>query len=122
MYIHSLAVTAILFLAPISSFDQGLVEEPRLNCLEDSMRQWRELCRNRLLANTNLIICFHDLDLLQKKLERGVQLNKYLTRYNGPNTLNEVCKCEWLFRFPSALERRGGLEWDETHANMFDRH
>ena len=116
MYIYSLTVNAILFSAPISSFDQGLVGEPRLNYLEDLMCQWRELCQNRLLAKTELILCLHDLKLLETKLKGGIQFNKYLTQYHGPNTYGAVCNCEWLFRLPRTLE------WDGTHANMFGRH
>jgi hypothetical protein len=93
-----------------------------LSCLEDSMLQWRKLCQNELLANIDLILCFNDLDLLKNKLDSGIQLNKYLTRYSGPNTLVEVCRCEWLSPLPRALAGRGELEWNGTHANMFDRH
>ena len=78
--------------------------------LEDTMLQWNEICRNRLLTHIDLILCFNDLDLLQKKLEGGIQFNKYFTRYNGPNTLVEVCRCEWLFPMSRALGRRGELE------------
>jgi len=93
-------VDAILFLVPISSFDQRLVEDSRVCCLEDSIRQWREICRNRLLAHIDLMLCFNDLDLLQKKLESGIYFNQYLTQYKGPNTHVEVCRCEWSFPFP----------------------
>jgi len=117
MYIYLLAVHTILFMVPISSFDQRLVEDPRLYCLEDSMHQWRKICRNRLLANIDLILCFNDLDILQRKLEAGIQFNSYLTRYDGPNTLFDVCRCEWLFSLPRVLARRGELEWNVTHAN-----
>jgi hypothetical protein len=99
---YVLSVDAILFLAPISAFDQQLVEDPRVGCLEDSMRKWREICRNRQLAKVDLILWFNDLALLQTKLDSGIQLNKYLTQYKGPNTLVEVSKCEWSFPLPQS--------------------
>ena len=68
----------------------------------------------------DLILCFNDLDLLQKKLNQGIQFNRYLTQYNGPNTLVDVCRCE--FSSPRVLARRGELKWNSTHANIFDRH
>jgi hypothetical protein len=34
------------------------------------------------------------VDLLIKKLESGIHLNKYLTQYKGSNTVTEICKCE----------------------------
>jgi guanine nucleotide-binding protein alpha-1 subunit len=92
---RSLSVNAILFLAPISAFDQRLEEDSRVYRIEDSMLLWREICRNKLLINVNLILFLNKVDLLQKKLESGIHLNKYLTQYKGPNTLADVCKCEW---------------------------
>jgi len=85
-------VNAILFLAPISAFDQRLEEDPRVYRIEDSMLLWREICRNKLLMNVDLILFLNKVDLLQKKLESGIPLKKYLTQYTGPNTVVEVCK------------------------------
>jgi len=89
-----LSVNAILFLAPISAFDQRLEEDPRVYRIEDSMLLWREICRNKLLINVDLILFLNKVDLLQKKLESGILLKKYLTQYTGPNMITEVCKCE----------------------------
>jgi guanine nucleotide-binding protein alpha-1 subunit len=101
-----LSVMAIIFLAPISAFDQCLEEDPKVNLLEDSMLLWREICRNELLMNVNLILLLNKVDLLQNKLESGIQLNKYITQYKGPNSLAEVCKCEWVFVLPRTLIQR----------------
>jgi len=89
-----LPVDAILFLAPVSAFDQRLEEDPRMYRIEDSMHLWREICRNKLLINVNFILFLNKVDLLKKKLESGIQVNKYLTQYKGANTVAEVCKCE----------------------------
>jgi hypothetical protein len=99
-----LSVNAILFLAPISAFDQRLEEDPNVSRIEDSMLLWREICRNRLLMNVDLILFLNKVDLLRKKLEDGVQFNKYLTQYKDANTVAAVCKCEESFPFcPRAL-------------------
>ena len=87
-------VNAILFLAPISAFDQRLEEDSKVYRIEDSMLLWREICRNRLLAKVHLILFLNKVDLLQKKLESGIPLKKYLPHYTGPNAVAEVCKCE----------------------------
>jgi hypothetical protein len=42
-----------------------------------------------------LILFLNKIDLLQKKLESGIQLSKYLSHYKGPNTVDDVCKCGW---------------------------
>lgn len=87
-------MNAILFLAPISAFDQLLEEDSRVYRIEDSMLLWREICRNKLLARVDLILFLNKVDLLQKKLVSGIPLKKYVPQYAGPNTVGEVCKCE----------------------------
>jgi len=102
-------VNAILFLAPISAFDQLLEEDSRVYRIEDSMLLWREICRNKLLAKVDLILFLNKVDLLQKKLVSGIPLKKYLPQYAGPNTVAEVCKCEQSF-LVSRRERE--LDWN----------
>ncbi|QRW22455.1 G-protein alpha subunit [Rhizoctonia solani] len=44
-------VNAIIFLAPISAFDQMLAEDRRVNRIEDSIQLFKMVCGNKLLAN-----------------------------------------------------------------------
>ncbi|KAI0029454.1 G-alpha-domain-containing protein [Vararia minispora EC-137] len=74
-------VNAIIFLAPISAFDQVLAEDPRVNRLEDSLLLWRSVVSNKLLKHVNLIIFLNKCDLLKTKLESGVKLNQFLLTY-----------------------------------------
>ncbi|KAK2464826.1 hypothetical protein APHAL10511_003244 [Amanita phalloides] len=67
-------VDAIIFLAPVSPFDERLAEDNRVNCLEDSFRLWRSVCANKLFARTQLILLLNKYDLLQAKLRRGVRI------------------------------------------------
>ena len=102
-----LSVNAILFLAPISAFDQRLEEDTRIYRIEDSMLLWREICRNKLLVNVDLILFLNKVDLLRKKLESGIPLKTYLTQYTGANVVEDVCKCEQSFFLLCALVRLG---------------
>lgn len=95
-----LSVNAILFLAPISAFDQRLEEDTRIYRIEDSMLLWREICRNKLLVNVDLILFLNKVDLLRKKLESGIPLKNYVTQYTGPNLVEDVCKCEQSLFLP----------------------
>ncbi|KAH9928982.1 G-protein alpha subunit [Amylocystis lapponica] len=68
-------MNAILFLAPISCFDQVLVEDPNVNRLEDSVLLWKSIVSNPLLSNTSIA-----------KLGAGIELGKYIISYgNRPN-------------------------------------
>ncbi|KAF6754175.1 guanine nucleotide binding protein, alpha subunit [Ephemerocybe angulata] len=86
-------VNAIIFLAPISAFDQHLTEDPRVNRLEDSLLLWKAVVSNKLLANVNIVLFLNKIDLLQSKLEAGVRLNKHMNFYGDrPNDYDSVSK------------------------------
>ncbi|KIM47717.1 hypothetical protein M413DRAFT_439393 [Hebeloma cylindrosporum] len=86
-------VNAIIFLAPISVFDQVLTEDPRVNRLEDSLLLWKSVVSNKLLANGNIVLFLNKCDLLQAKLEAGVRLNHHMISYGDrPNDYDSVSK------------------------------
>ncbi|EIN08754.1 G-alpha-domain-containing protein [Punctularia strigosozonata HHB-11173 SS5] len=74
-------LNAIIFLAPISCFDEWLAEDPRVNRLEDSFVLWKSICSTKLLQNVQLILFMNKVDLLTKKLQAGVEVNKYLPSF-----------------------------------------
>lgn len=57
-------IDAIIFLAPISAFDQALAEDHSVNRLEDSVLLWKSICSNKLLANVRNGTCFPALVLM----------------------------------------------------------
>ena len=88
-------VDAIIFLAPISAFDQVLSEEERVNRLEDSVLLWKAICSNKLLANVDLVLSLNKCDILKRKLDNGVPLVRYVKSYGDrPNDVENACKCE----------------------------
>ncbi|KAH7881885.1 guanine nucleotide binding protein, alpha subunit [Phlebopus sp. FC_14] len=74
-------VNAVIFLAPISCFDERLQEDPRVNRLEDSFILWKAICSSKLLSRTTLVIFLNKVDLLEKKIASGVMVNRYLPSY-----------------------------------------
>jgi len=85
------SANAIIFLAPISAFDQVLAEDPKVNRLEDSLLLWRNVIQNKLLANVNIVLFLNKCDLLQAKLNAGVRLNQHMLSYrNRPNDYETV--------------------------------
>ncbi|EPT03825.1 hypothetical protein FOMPIDRAFT_150339 [Fomitopsis schrenkii] len=86
-------VNAIIFLAPISSFDQVLAEDPNINRLDDSLQLWQAVVSNPLLQKVNIILFLNKCDLLKRKLESGVRLTHHMTSYNDrPNDYESVSK------------------------------
>ncbi|KAI6131403.1 guanine nucleotide binding protein, alpha subunit [Pisolithus croceorrhizus] len=86
-------VTAIIFLAPISCFDERLAEDPRVNRLEDSFILWKAICSSKLLRSTTLIMFLNKIDLLSKKIADGVMVRQFLPSYaDRPNETRAVVK------------------------------
>ncbi|KAJ7190943.1 guanine nucleotide binding protein, alpha subunit [Mycena pura] len=72
---------SIIFLCPISAFDQVLAEEPRVNRLADSVNLWTTIVSNKLLASTNIILFLNKTDIMKSKLESGIKLVDYVNSY-----------------------------------------
>ncbi|KAG2340930.1 G-alpha-domain-containing protein [Suillus weaverae] len=86
-------VDAIIFLAPISSFDQVLAEDRSVNRLEDSVLLWKAVCSNKLLANVDLVLFLNKCDILDAKLTSGIRLSKYVRSYGDrPNEMETASK------------------------------
>ncbi|KAJ7666315.1 guanine nucleotide binding protein, alpha subunit, partial [Mycena rosella] len=83
----------IIFLCPVSCFDERLDEYSRVNRLEDSTQLWRSICSSKLLARTQLILFLNKCDLLKLTLKRGVKIKTYLPSYGDrPNEVMSVIK------------------------------
>ncbi|KAI0956111.1 hypothetical protein AcV7_006604 [Taiwanofungus camphoratus] len=83
--------TAIIFMAPVSAFDQYLAEDPRTNRVDDSLQLFKSICSNPLLKNTHLVLFLNKADVLAEKLAKGIKLKKYITSYGDrPNEVDAV--------------------------------
>ncbi|KAJ3982123.1 guanine nucleotide binding protein, alpha subunit [Lentinula detonsa] len=83
----------LIFLAPISGFDQVLTEDRTVNRLEDSVLLWKTVCSNKLLANVDLVLFLNKCDILEAKLKAGVRLAKYVKSFGDrANNLETVSK------------------------------
>ncbi|KAH9913679.1 G-alpha-domain-containing protein [Epithele typhae] len=89
-------VNAIIFLAPISCFDEQLAEDRRVNRLQDSMALWNAVCSMQHLAHVKLILFLNKYDLLQKKLARGVRVFDYDLAYG--ERMNDAATAAEYFR------------------------
>ncbi|TFY56250.1 hypothetical protein EVJ58_g7753 [Rhodofomes roseus] len=84
-------VNAVMFLCPISSFDQVLSEDRLTNRLVDSLKLWKTICSSKLLENATFILFMNKSDILRKKLEAGVCFATHVEQYKDqPNDFEHV--------------------------------
>ncbi|KAF9564777.1 G-alpha-domain-containing protein [Agrocybe pediades] len=85
-------LNAIIFLAPLSAFDEVLEEDIRVNKLEDSILLWTHIVGLNILARTELILFLNKVDLFKAKIESGIQLGDYVLNYSGkgPNDVEST--------------------------------
>ncbi|GJE88993.1 guanine nucleotide-binding protein subunit alpha [Phanerochaete sordida] len=84
---------AIIFLAPISCFDEKLAEDRRVNRLEDSYQLWKMICANKLLSKAQIILFLNKCDLLDKKLKSGVRVRDFVPSFGDrKNDLQTVAQ------------------------------
>ncbi|KAJ7039174.1 guanine nucleotide binding protein, alpha subunit [Mycena alexandri] len=80
------SVDALIFLAPLSCFDQVLAEDETVNRLEDSILLWKTIVASPLLKDTSLILFLNKCDILKAKLASGQKFSEYVVSYGDrPN-------------------------------------
>ncbi|KAJ6507424.1 guanine nucleotide binding protein, alpha subunit [Mycena vitilis] len=86
-------LNALIFLAPISAFDQYLEEDPLTNRIHDSLQLLTSICSNKLLRNAQLVLLLNKTDILRKKLEAGVRIREYIISYGDrPNNFSTAAE------------------------------
>jgi guanine nucleotide-binding protein subunit alpha len=75
-------VTAIIFMAAISEYDQVLVEDETTNRLEEALTLFDSICNSRWFVKTSIILFLNKKDLFMDKLGKS-PLGKYFTDFAG---------------------------------------
>ncbi|KAH7922718.1 G-alpha-domain-containing protein [Leucogyrophana mollusca] len=102
-------MNAIIFLAPISCFDQVLQEDPSVNRLADSVLLWKTIVSNPLLKKTDLVLFLNKCDILRAKLNSGIRLGDYIVSYGSrPNDFD--CASQYLRKKFAALMKEHSPE------------
>jgi len=82
-------VTAVLFVAAISEYDQVLYEDENTNRMVEAFNLFEEICNSRWFADTSMILFLNKRDLFAEKIQK-VPLVKYFPDFSGENTF-EAC-------------------------------
>lgn len=89
-YFHN-NLDTIIFLAPISGFDEVLLEDPSVNKLEDSILLWKHIIAHPLLQDTQIVLFLNKCDLLRTKLAAGAKFSDSVVSYGKrPNDYDSI--------------------------------
>ncbi|KAJ7061279.1 G-protein alpha subunit-domain-containing protein [Mycena amicta] len=68
-------------------------EDPSVNRLEDTLLLWKAIVGSKLLGKITLIVFLNKCDLLKRKLQSGIMVNKYMISFgNRENEVGTVVK------------------------------
>ncbi|ESO02452.1 hypothetical protein HELRODRAFT_155825 [Helobdella robusta] len=82
-------VTAIIFCAAISEYNQVLYEDENMNRMHESLRLFDSTCNNKWFADTSIILFLNKKDLFAEKIKR-VPLTVCFPDYYGTQSFEET--------------------------------
>ena len=109
-------VTAILFLASSSEYDEYLREDEQTNRLEESCKIFETLVNYKYLKNVQFILFLNKHDLLINKYKR-VNIRNYCPDFDAdPNSLKDIEKylVDKFLRLKSVSQETVGHETDRS--------
>lgn len=84
-------VTAVIFVAAISEYDQKLYEDDTQNRMVESLTLFDEICNSRWFRDTSMILFLNKRDLFEIKI-RKVPLTVCFDDYDGPQEYEPACE------------------------------
>jgi guanine nucleotide-binding protein G(i) subunit alpha len=82
-------VTAVIFLAALSEYDQVLVEDDSVNRMQEALTLFDSICNSKWFTSTSMILFLNKIDLFKEKLTKA-PLKDYFPDYTGPNEYDEA--------------------------------
>merc|ERR1719411_613871 len=81
-------VTAVIYVASLSGYDEAMYEEETENVMHDSLHLFAEVCNNEWFKETSMILFLNKVDLFQTKI-KSVPITCCFPDYNGANNHDE---------------------------------
>ncbi|KAG8916102.1 Guanine nucleotide-binding protein alpha-2 subunit, partial [Tulasnella sp. 417] len=97
-------VTAVIFCAALSSYDQVLLEDNKRNQMSESLILFESVINSRWFLRTSIILFLTKIDVFKAKLPK-VPLEKFFPEYAGGPDVNKAAKYI-LWRFTQSNRAR----------------
>jgi len=85
------SVTAVLFVAAISEYDQVLYEDENTNRMVEALNLFEEICNSRWFRDTSIILFLNKRDIFAEKVTK-VPLTVCFPDYDGDNSYLHACE------------------------------
>jgi len=82
-------VTAVLFVAAISEYDQVLYEDENTNRIVEALNLFEEICNSRWFRETSMILFLNKRDLFADKIQK-VSLREFFPEYQGDDSYDSA--------------------------------
>ncbi|KAI3632552.1 hypothetical protein MIR68_009658 [Amoeboaphelidium protococcarum] len=82
-------VTAVIFLAAISEYDQTLIEDETVNRIQEALTLFDSICNSKWFANTSMILFLNKIDLFKEKLTKS-PLSDYFSDFSGGDSYEQA--------------------------------
>jgi len=91
-WIHCFSeVTAVIFVAALSAYDQVLFEDETTNRMVEALTLFEEICNSRWFKKTSIILFLNKNDLFAEKIQK-VSLNECFPDFEWENTYEAGCE------------------------------
>ena len=85
------SVTAIIFLASSSEYDQNLMEDRVTNRMTESVNIFDTIINHKCFRKVAVILFLNKTDLLEEKVQKGIKINNWFPGFKGdPSKLEDV--------------------------------
>jgi len=84
-------VTAVIFVAAISEYDQYLYEDENTNRMHEALNLFDSICNSRWFSKTSLILFLNKVDLFKEKIKK-VPITTAFPDYTGQQDEDECVK------------------------------
>lgn len=107
-------VTAILFLASASEYDEYLREDGRTNRLEESCKVFETLVNYKYLRNVEFILFLNKHDLLKEKITK-INIKDYCHDFVGNPSLLKDVEAYLIKKFSSLKRHENQLQYNRNN-------
>ncbi|KAM0746666.1 putative Gpa2-guanine nucleotide-binding protein alpha-2 subunit [Meredithblackwellia eburnea MCA 4105] len=111
-------VTAVLFLAAISGYDQALIEDPDSNQMQEALMLFDSICNSQWFVKTSIILFLNKVDIFKERILVS-PIRAYFPDYEGDDTDYNAAREYFKARF-TRLNRSQSKEIYTNYTTAID--